>query len=263
MKIAKITTLIAMAISLSACGSTIKNARNTQLRSVSATQAETGQEACAMSTALGILQQARKSSPYPLTVAIGDMSDLTGKSNLDEGHKLTQGLAEMTATSLGYFSRGGGIKFVERSDVKVLDRELALSDRNALKTTGVFFPKVAVTPANYYVTGAITELNYDVSSSGAKLRTRSVTLTNRQSVASVAIDLRLVNTATLEVYETSSMRMQVQLNENDAQAINGGTVIRLGNQGQAELQRAIRKMVNISISGMLIHDGNMLKNKCR
>ncbi len=77
-----------------------------------------------------------------------------------------------------------------------------------------------VSGSNFYVVGAITELNSNIYSSGADLSAGSTKSTglhgrigNRQFVMNVAIDLRLVDTISQQVVDVESFQKQIVANE--------------------------------------------------
>lgn len=185
-----------------------------------------------------------------ITIAVGTIEDRTGKLSQDEGNKITQGAADMVATSLGKLQAAGVLKTLERNDIRVFERELALIDKELIKTKGFYTPNVNVTAADFYVTGAITELNFNAYSKGTKIKASKIGFSNRLVAATVAIDLRLVRTSTLEIVKTSSARTTVLLDEREVTNTNEFVFI-VGQSAQSELQRTVRSLSTVSVGELL------------
>lgn len=207
-------------------------------------------EACLASVTASKLAASRQGSQL-VSISVGSITDKSGKLSQAEGAKITQGASDMASTYIGKLASANVIRSVEREEVKVFERELALIDKKLLKTTGVFTPTVSITGADYYIVGGISELNYNAASSGGRVKSNGVSVSNKAVAASVAIDLRLIKTSTLEVYSVSTSRATVFLNESEGAIIDGSSVLILGNSAQSELNRTVRKLIVKSISELL------------
>lgn len=156
----------------------------------------------------------------PLRVAVGQIADYTGKYESDNsGRKLTQGAALMAMSALAK----AGVPLVERFDTSVAEMELKYAN-NKLITADAKGPPGdfrrimagSIPGSNYYLVGGITELNFNIRSVGADgdgggTSTNSLkgTAGGNMYVMNVGLDLRLVNTDTLEVVDVISYQKQI------------------------------------------------------
>src|SRR5665213_1891732 len=158
----------------------------------------------------------------PLRVAVGQIADYTGKNESDNsGRKLTQGAALMAMSALNK----AGVHMVERFDTSVAEMELKYAnnkligdDQHPNPQTGDFRKILAgsIPGSDYYIVGGITELNFNIRSenangNGGGTATNATTGTASGSmyVMNVGLDLRLVNTSTLEVADVISYQKQI------------------------------------------------------
>ncbi|GAA0524780.1 curli production assembly/transport component CsgG/holdfast attachment protein HfaB [Rhizomicrobium palustre] len=168
------------------------------------------------STALRCL--GRYTLQRPLRIAVGQIADYTGKYESDNsGRKLTQGAALMEMSALAK----AGVPMVERFDTSVAEMELKYANNKLIgdeKTPGDFRKILAgsIPGSDYYIVGGITELNFNVRSMGASGNgggTASNALKGTAGaslyVMNVGIDLRLVDTNTLEVVDVISYQKQI------------------------------------------------------
>lgn len=147
------------------------------------------------------------------TITIGEVSDKTGQKAYDgqsDSTALTQGVSEMLISAF-YKTRQVGL--TERLDVRVPMAEQQLIERGAI--TAHTAP-MAVAPANFVVLGALTELNYNIMSGGARLFIAGIGGQRRTAVINVGIDLRLVDVRTLRTVYVSSLQKQIVGHEIEA-----------------------------------------------
>jgi curli biogenesis system outer membrane secretion channel CsgG len=160
-----------------------------------------------------------------LTISVGDIRDYTGKTNQNEGSPVTQGGALMAYTALGKLKPV--VQLRERFDTRIADAELAYSDKRNLgdgQQHQVDDPSVeggeravpwkpyfggSILQSDYYIVGGITELNYNIQSGGGEIRISNFGPRARSYVMNVAVDLRIVGTQSLKVYETVSVQKQL------------------------------------------------------
>jgi len=165
----------------------------------------------------------RYTAQHPLRVAVGQIADYTGKAESDNsGRKITQGAALMAMSALSK----AGVPMVERFDTSVAEMELKYSNNKLIsddKQTGDKQPgdyrKIlagSIPGSNYYLVGGITELNFNIHSVGANADGGGVatnalkgTLGASLYVMNIGIDLRLVDTNTLEVVDVISYQKQI------------------------------------------------------
>jgi len=159
-------------------------------------------------------------SQHPVRIAVGQIADYTGKIEADgSGRKVTAGAALMAMTA---FSKSG-VHMVERFDTSVAELELKYANNKLIgddknPNDGDFRKIMAgsIPGSDYYVVGGITELNFNIRSENAS-GTGGGTATNATTgtlggaiyVMNVGLDLRLVNTNTLEVADVISYQKQI------------------------------------------------------
>ena len=157
---------------------------------------------------------------HPVRVAVGQISDYTGKTESDgSGRKITAGAALMAMTALSK----SGVHMVERFDTSVAEMELKYANNKLIgddknPNDGDFRKIMAgsIPGSDYYIVGGITELNFNIRSENAS-GTGGGTATNATTgtlggsiyVMNVGLDLRLVNTNTLEVADVISYQKQI------------------------------------------------------
>jgi curli biogenesis system outer membrane secretion channel CsgG len=157
----------------------------------------------------------------PLRVAVGQIADYTGKMESDNsGRKLTQGAALMAMSALAK----AGVPMVERFDTSVAEMELKyannklITDEKQPDAPGDYRKILAgsIPGSDYYLVGGITELNFNIRSIGAQAdggaagtNGLSGTAGATMYVMNVGLDLRLVNTDTLEVVDVISYQKQI------------------------------------------------------
>jgi len=193
----------------------------------------------------------------PIMVAVGDVKDYTGKYSINEGNAITQGGALMVYSALGKLA--GAVGIAERFDPMIAERELSYLDRRQLgdgrhhelagpdgvqRVPWLPYYGGSIKQSDYFLIGGITELNYNINSGGAEAAVNQVGAKRRVYSQQVGIDLRIVDTRSLEVVKTVSLTKQfrgyeVGLNifrffDSDLFDIN------IGAKGQEPLQLGIR-----------------------
>jgi len=161
-------------------------------------------------------------SRKPVRVAVGQIADYTGKSESDNGgRKITQGGALMAMSALSK----AGVPLVERFDTSVAELELKYAN-NKLIGEGSAQPggpgdyrKIfagSIPGSDYYLVGGITELNFNIRSEGANADGGQTATDGLKGTAganmyvmNVGLDLRLVDTNTLEVVDVISYQKQI------------------------------------------------------
>lgn len=188
-------------------------------------------------------------------IAVGDVRDYTGKYSINEGAAITQGGALMVTSALGKL--GGTVRLAERFDPVIAERELGYTDRrqlgdgsaHALGAGAASVPWLpyfggSIAASDYFIVGGITELNYDIRSSGLETYVGQVGPKARTYTESVAIDLRIVDTRSLLVVKTVSLTKQFTGYEVGFNLFRffGSALfdINLGAKGQEPLQLGIR-----------------------
>lgn len=161
--------------------------------------------------------------PQKPKIGVGQVRDYTGKfAEADGGSAITQGGSLMTMSALGKLR--GAVRVFERFDTTVPEWELGqlgkryLGDEkiHAVNTNGDVqqvpwkpYTGGTVVETDYFIVGGITELNYTITSGGVRAEVNQMGPSARSFVANVAVDLRLIDTKSLEMLETVSLQKQV------------------------------------------------------
>ncbi|WP_297367691.1 CsgG/HfaB family protein [Acidocella sp.] len=194
-----------------------------------------------------------------IVFAVGDVKDYTGKYDINQGNAITQGGSLMVESALGKL--GGAVDIAERYDTQVAEMELGWMNSRELgdgqlhqlgpdgKQTVPWMPYYGGTllASQYYIVGGITEYNYNIQSGGAQIFGNLNGPSARTYTSNVGIDLRLVDTKTLQVVDTVSLEKQVVGYEVDAGLFQffGSNLwdVYLGEKDQEPLQLAIRAVL--------------------
>jgi curli biogenesis system outer membrane secretion channel CsgG len=193
-------------------------------------------------------------------LAVGRISDYTGRASLDGGREITQGASLMAMTALAK----AGARQVERFDTSVGELELKYANNKLITDDAVANPtrpadyrKIMagqVAGSDFFIVGGITELNNNIRSAGVDAYAGDTKDTGvkgmfygRTLVMNVALDLRLVDTRTLEVVDVISYQKQIVGKEVKAgvfDVLNGNIFDISGGQGALEpMQLAVRAMI--------------------
>jgi curli biogenesis system outer membrane secretion channel CsgG len=157
---------------------------------------------------------------HPVRIAVGQIQDYTGKTESDgSGRKVTAGAALMAMTALSK----SGVHMVERFDTSVAEMELKYANNKLIANDqtpqGGDFRKIiagSIPGSDYYIVGGITELNFNIRSEnasgnggGTATNATTGTIGGSDYVMNVGLDMRLVNTNTLEVADVISYQKQI------------------------------------------------------
>jgi curli biogenesis system outer membrane secretion channel CsgG len=208
-----------------------------------------------------------------LSISVGNIKDYTGKfSEGDGGNPITQGGALMVTSALGKLS--GAIQMRERFDTQITEIELAylnkqylgdgklhrISDANTNKIKNVkWMPYTGGTilKSDYYIVGGITELNYNIQTGGAELYVTGVGAMHRVFVLNVAVDLRIVNTETLNVEKVVSLQKQLLGYEVGTNIFRfwGNRLVdfNTGRKRQEPLQMGVRTALEMGVLELVSH----------
>lgn len=201
----------------------------------------------------------RYNLPSP-RMAVGRISDYTGTVSADGGRQITGGASLMATTALAK----AGARIVERYDTSVSELELRYANNRLIGDPGQGGPEDVqyrrilagqVPGSDFYVVGGITEVNYNIRSGGFDAAAGqgqtntplSTAFSGKSFVMNVAIDLRLVQTTTLEVVDVVSYQKQIIGREISAGVfdfLNGNVIdISAGEGGFEPVQLAVRALV--------------------
>ena len=216
------------------------------------------------SRALACLAHSHAGRPVP-RIAVGQIADYTGKAEADgAGRKLTQGAALMAMSALAK----AGVSLVERYDTSIAELELKYANNRLI---GAETPQDrgyrriyagSIPGSDFYLVGGITELNYNIRSVGASADAAGMAATDPKGslgykayVMNVGLDLRLVDTRTLEVVDVISYQKQIVGREVSAGVFDIlGTTIADAGAGESALepvQLAVRAVVERAVLEMM------------
>ena len=150
-------------------------------------------------------------------IAVGRIADYTGQVAPEGGTRVTQGAALMAMSA---FAKSGA-RLVERFDTSVAELELRYTNNqligDAAETEG--FRQIyagSIPGSDYYLVGGITELNANIRSNGQDAfagdridSDPSAVFSRRLYVMNVGLDLRLIDSRTLEVVDVVSYQKQI------------------------------------------------------
>lgn len=202
----------------------------------------------------------------PLAIAVGDVRDYTGKQAGEEGFVITQGGSLMAYSALGKLLPG--ITLHERFDTRIADAELSYGSNRQLgdgsehsiddPSTGgstqvpwVPYFGGSVLQSDYFILGGITEVNYNIRSEGSEFRINSIGPKVRTYTMNIAVDLRIVGTQSLRVYDTVSVEKQItgyEIGLGVFRFFDAGLFdVNIGQKSQEPLQFGVRLAIETAI----------------
>ena len=197
----------------------------------------------------------------PPRIAVGRILDYTGKADLEGGRKVTQGASLMAISA---FSKAG-VKLVERFDTSVSELELKYANNKLIgDDDATQFREIhagSIPGSDFYLVGGITELNYNIRSVGAEAFAGDQdafdlkgTVGGKMFVINVGLDLRLVQTSSLEVVDVISYQKQIigrEVSLGVFDFLNGNVFdVGIGGRAQEPIQLAIRSVVERAVVEM-------------
>ena len=202
-------------------------------------------------------------------IAVGRISDYTGKEEADgSGRKLTQGASLMAISALAK----AGANLVERYDTSVSELELKYANNKLIsdgtsrgpETPSDYRKIVAgqVPGSDFYLVGGITELNFNIRSVGLNAAGGSSAMNNLSGeaagqlyVMNVGLDLRLVDTRTLQVADVISYQKQIiarQVGVGLFDFFHGNVYnISVGEGGLEPMQLGVRAVIERAVLEMM------------
>jgi curli biogenesis system outer membrane secretion channel CsgG len=194
-------------------------------------------------------------------IAVGRIADYTGKYEADgSGRKLTQGASLMAMSA---FAKAG-VPLVERYDTSVSELELKYANSKLISdhpiaggATPAEFRRIMagqVPGSDFYLAGGITELNFNIASNGLNVDAGGANTTDPKGslgattyIMNIGLDLRLINTRTLEVVDVISYQKQIvahQVGVGVFKVWNGfAGDFAVGEGGQEPLQLGVRAVI--------------------
>ena len=205
--------------------------------------------------------------PNAKRFAVGRVSDFTGKEDLVNGKRITQGAALMVISALAKT----GVPMVERFDTSIADMELKYSDNKLItdnpdsKAHRQIFSG-SLPGSDYHIVGGITEVNYNIRSGSLESSIRFIGAAARYFVMNVAVDLRVVNTKTLEVVNIQSLQKQIigtELNGGYFRLFSDGLVdVNAAERTQEPIQKGVRMVIEHAVFNMLTEMNNLSAQSC-
>lgn len=190
----------------------------------------------------------------PSRFAVGRVEDYSGKQDLVNGKRMTQGAALMVISALAHTR----LPIVERLDTSVAEMELKYTDNKLIGDTApspdnAFRRTIAgtVVGSDYHIVGGITEVNYNVRSGSLETTVSSIGASGRYAVLDVAIDLRLVNTRTLQVIDVASVQKQIigtEIRAGIFRFLSDSVIdINAADKAQEPIQKAVRMLTERAV----------------
>lgn len=205
--------------------------------------------------------------PQAKRFAVGRVSDFTGKEDLVNGKRITQGAALMVISALAKT----GVPIVERFDTSIADMELKYADNKLItdspenKAHRQIFSG-SLPGSDFHIVGGITEVNYNIRSGSLESSIRFIGAAARYFVMNVAIDLRVVNTKTLEVVNTQSLQKQIigtELNGGYFRLFSDGLLdVNAAERTQEPIQKGVRMVIEQAVFNMLTEMNNLPAQNC-
>lgn len=205
--------------------------------------------------------------PNAKRFAVGRVSDFTGKEDLVNGKRITQGAALMVISALAKT----GVPMVERFDTSIADMELKYADNKLItdnpdsKAHRQIFSG-SLPGSDYHIVGGITEVNYNIRSGSLESSIRFIGAAARYFVMNVAVDLRVVNTKTLEVVNIQSLQKQIigtELNGGYFRLFSDGLVdVNAAERTQEPIQKGVRMVIEHAVFNMLTEMNKVPAQDC-
>ncbi len=205
---------------------------------------------------------ARNSNVRPPRIAVGRILDYTGKADIEGGRRVTQGASLMAISA---FAKAGA-RLVERFDTSVSELELKYANNRLIGegNDGSGFRQIvagSIPGSDFYLVGGITELNYNIRSVGGEAFIGDTdamdpkgTFGGKMFVINVGLDLRLVETQTLEVVDVISYQKQIigrEISLGIFDFANGNIFdVGVGGRAQEPIQLAIRSVIERAVLEM-------------
>lgn len=184
------------------------------------------------------------------TFSIGEVSDKTGQMQSESGSAystaLTQGVSEMVMSS---FFKTRKVRLTERFDLRVPLAEIKMSEQGLVARGSS--QRGSVQGSDFVVVGALTELNYNIVSEGARLAVGGIGGGARSVVINVALDMRVVDARSFDVRYITSLQKQIYGYEVSANVFRffGSQLVEFdaGRIRNEPLQLGVRSVVEMGV----------------
>ena len=178
---------------------------------------------------------------------VGEIADKTGQiDRSNNGAVLTQGITEMMMSA---FYKTRRVSLVERFDLRIpLAEAKMVQQKLAVKPRQTARP---VRASNFVVMGALTELNFNIVSEGARLSVTGIGGGGRTVIINVGLDVRVVNSQSFDVNYVSSLQKQIFGYEVEANVFRffGSRLVEFdaGRIQNEPLQLGVRSVVEMAV----------------
>lgn len=178
---------------------------------------------------------------------VGEVADKTGQvDRSNNGAVLTQGITEMMMSA---FYKTRRVNLVERFDLRIPLAEARMVEQKlAMAPAQTSAP---IRASNFVVMGALTELNYNIVSEGARLSVSGIGGGARTVVINVGLDVRVVNSQSFDVRYVSSLQKQIFGYEVEANVFRffGSRLVEFdaGRIQNEPLQLGVRSVVEMAV----------------
>jgi len=179
--------------------------------------------------------------------SVGEIADKTGQvDRSNNAAVITQGITEMMISA---FYKTQSVALVERFDLRIpLAEAKMVQEKLAIKPAQTAAP---IRASNFVVMGALTELNYNIVSEGARLTVSGIGGGARTVVINVGLDARVVNSQSFDVVHVSSLQKQIFGYEVEANVFRffGTTLVEFdaGRIQNEPLQLGVRSVVEMAV----------------
>lgn len=179
--------------------------------------------------------------------AVGEIADKTGQMDTDNNsHALSQGASEMVISALYKTHK---VAQVERLDLRIPLAEVKLAEQDKLARSVKDYGKLPA--SDFIIVGAITELNYNIVSGGARLFIKGIGGGMRTVIINVALDMRVVDARNFQVRYVSTLQKQIYGYEVEANVFRffGNTLVEFdaGAIRNEPLQLGVRSVVEMGV----------------
>lgn len=182
--------------------------------------------------------------------AVGEVADKTGQFQATGNGTSTvfsQGVSEMVMSAL-YKTRKA--KLVERYDLRIPLAQAKMAESKLTNAEAGIRPG-AVRGSDFVLMGALTELNYNILSDGARLSVGGIGGGGRMVVINVGLDLRVVNSRTFDVPYVTSLQKQIVGYEVEANVFRffGTQLVEFdaGMRKNEPIQLGVRSVVEMAV----------------
>jgi curli production assembly/transport component CsgG/holdfast attachment protein HfaB len=179
--------------------------------------------------------------------SVGEVADKTGQIDPDNNSRaLSQGVSEMVISALYKTKK---VAQVERLDLRIPLAEVKLAETKKLARPESAYNNLPA--SDFIIVGALTELNYNIVSGGARLFIKGIGGGGRTVTINVALDLRVVDAKSFQVLYVSTLQKQILGYEVEANVFRffGNTLVEFdaGAVRNEPLQLGVRSVVEMAV----------------